>query len=118
MVAAVAGVLIFSVLGVVVVKDVRHTAASRRDQAAVRPKAEAVETSFESVVRPGVAHDACGDCGVIEAIRLVKIEDRTIYRITLKMDDGGVRTLSLTEAPANAVGEQVRLLNGALARRG
>ena len=116
--AAAAGVLIFSVLGVAVVKDVRHTAAARRDEAAVRPKAEGVETAFESVVRPKVAPDACGDCGVIETIRLVRLAEKTSYRVTLKMDDATMRTLVMPDPPANAVGEQVRLLNGALAARG
>lgn len=34
------------------------------------------------------------------------------YRVTVRMDDGSVRTLSQPSAPAFAVGERVRVVNG------
>jgi len=36
------------------------------------------------------------------------------YRVTVRMDDGSVRTVSQLRAPAAAVGERVRIVNGAI----
>ncbi len=36
------------------------------------------------------------------------------YRVTVRMDDGSVRTVSQATAPAVAVGERVRIVNGAV----
>ncbi len=38
------------------------------------------------------------------------------YRVTVRMDDGSFRTLSQASPPAFAVGEKVRIVDGALAR--
>jgi outer membrane lipoprotein SlyB len=39
------------------------------------------------------------------------------YRVTVRMDDGSFRTLSQSSAPAVAVGERVRVVNGAVIAR-
>ena len=44
-------------------------------------------------------------------------KNHTVYRLTLRMDDGSLRTLSQREAPAYAVGERVRLSNGRITER-
>jgi len=40
------------------------------------------------------------------------MNNRTAYRVTLRMDDGSQRSLTQSEAPAYAVGERVRIANG------
>lgn len=42
---------------------------------------------------------------------------RTVYRVTLRMDDGRQRTLSQREAPPYAVGDRVRIANGRIIER-
>lgn len=41
----------------------------------------------------------------------------TVYRVTLRMDDGSMRTFSQREAPAYAVGDHVRVSNGRITER-
>ena len=45
------------------------------------------------------------------------MKKHTVYRVTLRMDDGRQRTLSLREAPAYAVGDHVRVANGRITER-
>lgn len=42
------------------------------------------------------------------------INQRTVYRITVRMDDGSFRTVSQSHAPSVAVGGKVRVRNGSL----
>jgi outer membrane lipoprotein SlyB len=41
---------------------------------------------------------------------------RRVYRVTVRMDDGSFRTVSLSSPPAFAVGEKVRVVEGKLVR--
>lgn len=41
---------------------------------------------------------------------------RNAYRVTVRMDDGSYRTVSLSSPPAFAVGEKVRVVEGKLVR--
>ena len=66
---------------------------------------------------------ACANCGTVEAIRTVAwsrarptAAKRTVYRITVRMDDGSFRTLSQATPPSVAVGEAVRITDGAVVR--
>ena len=45
------------------------------------------------------------------------VKKHTVYRVTLRMDDGSLRTVSQREAPAYAVGDRVRLSNGRITER-
>ena len=45
------------------------------------------------------------------------VKKHTVYRVTLRMDDGSLRTVSQQEAPAYAVGDRVRLSNGRITDR-
>jgi hypothetical protein len=64
----------------------------------------------------------CASCGTVESIRTVVVTTgaegakRTVYRITVRMDDGSYRTLSQASPPAVAVGEAVRINDGAVVR--
>ena len=65
---------------------------------------------------------ACANCGTVETIRTVMVAGpadgtkRTVYRITVRMDDGSFRTLSQAMPPSVAVGEAVRIVDGAVVR--
>ena len=65
---------------------------------------------------------SCASCGTVEAIRTVVVAGgadgakRTVYRITVRMDDGSFRTLSQAMPPSVAVGEAVRITDGAVVR--
>jgi hypothetical protein len=80
------------------------------------------------------AHDgACGTCGVVESVRAVRSgrdadgrpmaggppadEKRMSYRVTVRMDDGSYRTLPHAAPPAVAVGDPVRVADGAVVAR-
>lgn len=46
------------------------------------------------------------------------LKKSTLWRITVRMEDGASRTLSQSTQPAFAVGEKVKVVNGALVARG
>lgn len=45
------------------------------------------------------------------------MKKRTAYRVTVRLDDGSVRTLSQAAPPPFAVGERVRIVNGSSLER-
>jgi len=69
---------------------------------------------------------ACALCGTIESIRSMDVLDdgsgaggtapRKAFRVTLRMDDGSFRTISLSSPPVFAVGDKVRVVEGRLVR--
>ena len=64
----------------------------------------------------------CANCGTVGAILTVVVAvgpestKRTVYRITVRMDDGSYRTLSQAPPPSVVVGEAVRIVDGAIIR--
>ena len=69
----------------------------------------------------------CALCGTIESIRRVEVPEdpsgsagatapRSSFRVTLRMDDGSFRAISLSSPPAFAVGDKVRVVEGRLVR--
>lgn len=44
------------------------------------------------------------------------VRKRVVYRVTLRMDDGSFRAISLSSPPAFAVGDKVRVVGGRLVR--
>jgi hypothetical protein len=85
--------------------------------------------SGKSATMPGIektaaAHAArrsgCQTCGVISGLEAVKGEsgDLAGYRVTLRMDDGRERSLSLGSRPAYGVGARVRVIDGNRLERG
>jgi outer membrane lipoprotein SlyB len=67
----------------------------------------------------------------VEAIRTVELRadptgsqepeqhpnKRIVYRVTVRLDDGSYRTLSQAAPPSIAVGEKVRIVDGAVVAR-
>ena len=70
----------------------------------------------------------CALCGTIESIRSIDVVDdagatsgtttmpRKAFRVTLRMDDGSFRTISLSSPPAFVVGDKVRVVEGRLVK--
>src|SRR5262245_12684670 len=88
-----------------------------------RKAAEAQAVSAKPAdAEPQRVGSACASCGTVEAIRTVVVAGapdgakRTVYRITVRMDDGSFRTLSQASPPSVAVGEAVRITDGAVVR--
>jgi outer membrane lipoprotein SlyB len=76
-----------------------------------------------------VQSSSCALCGTVESIRTVELRDeagaataaaggpaRYAYRVTVRMDDGSFRTVSLSSPPTLAVGDKVRVVEGRLVR--
>jgi outer membrane lipoprotein SlyB len=59
-----------------------------------------------------------GAVGGASAGREKNVRTHTGYRMTVRMDDGTVRTVYSSAPPAFAAGDKVRLINGAPAARG
>jgi hypothetical protein len=90
---------------------------------AARPRVEAARD-------PGAGTAACATCGVVEAVRVVEVKGepraagesgrtagtRASYRVTVRMSDGSYRTLAQPTAPMVAVGDRVRVADGAVLR--
>lgn len=58
------------------------------------------------------------DAGALAGNQIEKnVQKRVSYRVTVRMDDGSFRTVSQSTAPNVAVGDRVRIANGALVGR-
>ena len=94
----------------------------------VLPASPAGGSALPGLERTAAAHAAkkaaCKTCGVIAAVKAVEVNEaekghkNTVYRVTVRMDDGSERTLSQTAAPAFGVGSRVRIVNGHALQRG
>jgi len=107
-------VLLFSLVGAAAVSGVMP-----QDIAAHNPLASPLVESTASAV--AAKKSDCRACGVIASIRALELrsdaasagsssaEKRRVYRVTVRMDDGSERSLSLDAAPLYAVGTRVRV---------
>jgi outer membrane lipoprotein SlyB len=101
---------------------------------------EAPVSRLES--KPQAQPGTCVLCGTIESIRSVEVVDeagaspgpaapsafdtpgeaernvrrRLVFRVTLRMDDGSFRAISLSSPPVFSVGDKVRVVEGRLVR--
>ena len=103
-------VLMFSLVGAAAITGVLPASD---DKAATLEKTAAAAAASKA---------ACKTCGVVAAVKAVEVKSDTsransVYRVTVRMDDGSERTLSLAAAPAFAVGARVRV-NGHILERG
>jgi outer membrane lipoprotein SlyB len=67
----------------------------------------------------------CRTCGVVAAVRKVEVngneiardaKKQSVYRLTVRMDDGSERTVTQPSAPSHGVGARVRVNGNALER--
>jgi hypothetical protein len=91
---------------------------------AARPLAEAAREPSAATTA------ACATCGIVEAVRVVEVRGeapaagagqrpagaRLSYRVTVRMSDGSYRTLAQPTPPTVAVGDRVRVADGAVTR--
>ena len=65
----------------------------------------------------GTAVTLLGAGGAIAGNEIEKnVKKRYAYRVTVRMDDGSFRTISLSSPPTLAVGDKVRVVEGKLVR--
>ena len=65
----------------------------------------------------GTAVTLLGTEGAIAGSEIEKnVKKRYAYRVTVRMDDGSFRTISLSSPPTLAVGDKVRVVEGKLVR--
>ncbi len=65
----------------------------------------------------GTAVTLLGGEGAIAGNEIEKnVKKRYAYRVTVRMDDGSFRTISLSSPPTLAVGDKVRVVEGKLVR--
>jgi outer membrane lipoprotein SlyB len=105
-------VLMFSLMGAAAITGVLP--ASNADSSALALEKTAAAAAASKA--------ACRTCGVIAAVKAVEVKSdsssaSSVYRVTVRMDDGSERTLSQAAAPAFAVGARVRV-NGHLLEHG
>ena len=102
-IGAAAAVLVSSALGAAAIAGALPIASSRPEFAA--------------------APATCARCGVVESVREAadetanEVNKFTLYRVTVRMDDGSARSLSLPSAAGYAVGDRVRVLSGSRLER-
>jgi outer membrane lipoprotein SlyB len=120
---------------------------SQGSQEARQPAARSVDAGDESGHRasrpePGATTPLCATCGTVEAVRLFEVQGgdnagvavadnapagreiekqagrKTVYRVTIRMDDGSYRTISQPVAPGYGSGEKVRIIDGSVVPHG
>ncbi len=105
--------LLFSLVGVAAI-----TGVMPEDIALHNPLASPLLDSTASAA--AAKHSNCRICGVIAAIRPIRIEGQSGtlagYRVTVRMDDGRERTLSQTREPGLPIGARVRVKGESLER--
>jgi hypothetical protein len=84
-------------------------------------KDDSVATLENTAAAAAASKAACKTCGVVAVVKAVQVKSdssraNSVYRVTVRMDDGSERTLSLAAAPAFAVGARVRVNGHALER--
>jgi len=71
----------------------------------------------QTIGEGGSAVTLLGAGGAIAGSEIEKnVKKRYAYRVTVRMDDGSFRTISLSSPPTLAVGDKVRVVEGKLVR--
>jgi len=105
-------VLLFSLIGAAAITGVLPTTKHEADP-------------LENTAAAAAARKAaCKTCGVVASVRTVETAEAAsgsakhkVYRVTVRMDDGSERILSVASVPGFGVGARVRV-NGHLLERG
>jgi outer membrane lipoprotein SlyB len=106
-------ILLFSLVGAAAISGVMP-----EDLALHNPLTSPLVDSTASAA--AAKHSDCRSCGVIAAIRPIRIEGQsgTVagFRVTVRMDDGRERGFSQTKEPGLPVGARVRVKGESLER--
>jgi hypothetical protein len=113
-------VLIVGSLGAVAVSSLLPSAHLDKSDASSPKKHLATELTIP------VGASICASCGTVESVRVVEVRNyepeknmqkHFSYRVTVRMEDGSLRTVSQSTAPTAIVGDRVRITKGALSAR-
>ncbi len=134
---AAAAVVIVSLVAIGALAGRTPLVRSQNSQEA-QPSAEIQVEAARSVPRSerAAATQLCGTCGTVESVRMLEIKSgtpragevasgavrgvvgtQTVYRVTIRMDDGSYRTISQPIEPGYAAGEKVRIIDGSVVAR-
>ncbi len=110
-------VLLFSLVGVAAISGVLP-----KDIATHNPHATPLLETTASAASAKKSN--CRNCGFVKVVRSVEVEgeiekhskNQKVYRVTVRMDDGTERTLSLAAQPSFGVGTRVKVNGNALER--
>lgn len=166
MVLAAISVIVFSVVGIAAITGHMPSAFSQKDETGlVKPQPAASSGKRGSASPQLAAAGGCGNCGVVEAVRIIEVKGQgsgvgaltggvagallgnqvgggsgrtaatilgagagayagneveknvkrhTVFRVTVRMDDGSYRTLSRHNDAGVAVGQRVKVVDGAI----
>lgn len=132
-VGAAATVVIVSLLGIAATAGRVPLAGSLPLQKAQKPAGNPVEpTRPASAPEPSAPTQPCATCGTVESVRALEVKGgaaaghefekqvskNTVYRVTIRMDDGSYRTISQPTVPGYGVGEKVRIIDSSVVARG
>jgi hypothetical protein len=126
-----AAVMIVTLLGIGALTGITPLGPFHSTQGARDDAAKPLETRQPAPARPEREGNAtvCATCGTVESIRAMQIEAqpdgteratdarsarRTVYRVTVHMDDGSYRTISQPVEPGYGVGEKVRVIDSSI----
>jgi hypothetical protein len=106
-------VLLFGLVGAAAISGVMPSEISRQNPHAT-PLVDT--TAFAAAARKA----NCRNCGVVSSVRPIEViaaEAKTKgYRVTVRMDDGSERSVSLAAQPGFGIGARVRINGSALER--
>jgi hypothetical protein len=128
-VGAAAAVMVVTLLTIGALTGITPLAALHRTQDARDVAAKPLETQ-QQPARPERDRSMalCATCGIVESIRSMQVDvqpdatsradaraaKRTVYRVTVHMDDGSYRTISQPVEPGYSVGEKVRVIDSSI----
>lgn len=134
-VGAAVAVLIVSLVGISALSGRSPLVGSRAQQETPESAAkqfEAARLNAQQTER-SAGTQLCDTCGTVEAVRAhvmrsessasggsargVVDRQQTVHRVTIRMDDGSYRTISLPSEPGYGVGEKVRIIDGSVVTR-
>jgi hypothetical protein len=128
---AAAVVMIVTLLAIGALTGITPLGAFHSTQDARDAAAKPLETRQPAPARTQreSAATLCATCGTVESIRTMEIDAqpngtgrateartarRTVYRVTVHMDDGSYRTISQPVEPGYSVGEKVRVIDSSI----
>lgn len=131
----IATVVVVGLLGIAVLAGLKSRPGASAPQDATRADTKTIEERpLARPERPAADAPLCATCGSVESVRTFEVTGarpaegarnseqpsgpRIVYRVTIRMDDGSYRTISLPVAPGYGVGEKVRIIDGSVVPRG
>jgi len=128
--ASVAVAVIASLIGIGAIAERTPLGSLQKSQRAQQPVEKRIEAARPAQLpERAVTTQQCATCGTVESVREFAVKGgasgvgaiagrETVYRVTIRMDDGSYRTISQPIAPGYGVGEKVRVIDSSVVARG